>query len=105
VYDLGSKTRKQRIELYNPGVTIYGFPVDFGDIAWPLGSLSGWLFDTFAPPAVSHIQVTQDAEPLLFTVAQFSGSIGVYDARSGEFVGRVGPTGWTSDLLLAPWGR
>jgi methylamine dehydrogenase heavy chain len=104
VYDLASKKRTQRIELRNPGVTIYGFPIELGKWTWPFGALSSWLFDTFAPPAVSHIQVTQDEKPLLFTVAQFSGSIGVYDAMDGRFDGRVGPTGWTSDVLLAPWG-
>ena len=63
-----------------------------------------WLLDTFAPAAVGFIQVTQDDAPLLLTASQYSGSIGVYDALSGKFLRRVQPTGWTSDVLLAPWG-
>jgi methylamine dehydrogenase heavy chain len=104
VYDLASRKRTRRIALRNPGITIYGFPIELGEWMWPFGSLAGWLFDAFAPATVSHIQVTQGEDPLLFTVSQFSGSIGVYDADDGRFVGRVRPTGWTSDLLLAPWG-
>jgi hypothetical protein len=66
--------------------------------------LTEWVLDTFVPASVSHIEVTRDDEPLLVTAAQFSGSLGVYDARSGEFLRRVQPTGWTTDLLIAPWG-
>ena len=47
--------------------------------------------------------MTQDDRPLLFTASQFSGSLGVYDAMTGIFLRRVRPTGWTSDVLLAPW--
>ena len=105
VYDLASHRRLQRVKLVNPGLTIYGFPIDFGR-TWvrPFNHLCDWLLDTFAPAAVSSIQVTQDDAPLLFTASQFSGSLGVYDALSGTFLRRVQPTGWTSDVLLAPWG-
>jgi len=105
VYDIASKKRLDRITLRNPGLTIYGFPVEFGK-SWPapFNRLSGWMLDTFAPPSVTHIQVTRDDKPLLVTAAQFSGSLGVYDALNGQFVGRVQPTGWTTDLLLTPWG-
>jgi hypothetical protein len=104
VYDLGTRKRVLRIELLNPGLTIYGFPIGIGE-GWirPFGGLARWLFDTFAPPAVTHIQVTPGEHPLLFTAAQFSGSIAVYDALDGAFTKRVQPTGWTSDLLLAPF--
>jgi hypothetical protein len=53
---------------------------------------------------VTHVQVTRDAAPLLVTGSQFSGALGVYDARSGAFLRRVQPVGWTSDIILAPWG-
>jgi methylamine dehydrogenase heavy chain len=105
VYDLKTKQRLQRIALHSPGLTVYGFPVEFGRTwIWPFNRLSDWLLDTVVPAAVSHIQVTQDDEPRLLTATQFSGAIGVYDARNGNSLGRVLPTGWTSDLLLAPWG-
>jgi methylamine dehydrogenase heavy chain len=105
IYDLASHRRIGRVELVNPGLTIYGFPIEFGRTwVWPFNHLCDWLLDTFAPAAVNAIQVTQDDAPLLFTAAQFSGALGVYDAMSGTFVRRVQPTGWTSDVLLAPWG-
>jgi hypothetical protein len=63
------------------------------------------MIDTFVPAAVSHIQVTQDDAPLLLTATQFSGALGIYDARTGAFEKRVQPTGWTSDLLFAPWSE
>jgi methylamine dehydrogenase heavy chain len=104
VYDLATRRRVQRIELRSPGITIYGFPVELGKAwLWPLNRLDDWLINTFVPAEVSHIQVTQDDAPLLLTAAQFSGAIGVYDARTGEFLRRVQPVGWTSDLILAPW--
>lgn len=100
VYDLQQRTRTQRITLRNPGLTIYGFPIESGH-KW--SGLSSWLIDTFAPAAVTHIQVTSDDKPLLFTASQFSGALGVYDALSGQFLRRVTPTGWTTDILVAPW--
>jgi methylamine dehydrogenase heavy chain len=105
VYDVGTHRRLKSITLRNPGVTIYGFPLDVGR-TWPspFNHLSPWLLDTFAPAAVGFIQVTQDEAPLLLTASQFFGSIGVYEAYSGRFLRRVQPTGWTSDILLAPWG-
>ena len=105
VYDLAARQRVQRIKLVIPGVTVYGFSIEVGKTwFWPFNRLSDWLLNTFAPAAVSAIEVTQDAQPLLVTAAQFSGSLGVYDAQTGAFLKRVGPTGWTSDILLAPWG-
>lgn len=104
VYDLKTHERLDRIELRNPGLTVYGFPIEIGkEWIWPFNRLGEWLLYTFAPPAVEYIQVTQDDEPLLLTASQFSGSIGVYDALSGDFVRHVQPTGWTTDLLLAPF--
>jgi methylamine dehydrogenase heavy chain len=105
VYDLASRRRIDRIKLVNPGLTIYGFPVELGHTwPWPFDRTFDWLLDTFAPAAINSIQVTQDDAPLLFTASQFSGSLGVYNALSGAFVKRVGPTGWTSDVMVAPWG-
>jgi methylamine dehydrogenase heavy chain len=105
IYDLASRQRVQRVTLVSPGLTIYGFPIEFGKTwAWPFNRLSDWMLNTFVPAAVNAIEVTQDDGPLLFTVSQFSGSVGVYEAMSGNFLRRVGPTGWTSDILLAPWG-
>lgn len=102
IYDLKTNQRVKRIELVNPGLTIYGFPIE---APWPFGGLFNWAVNTFAPAAVTHIQVTQDNEPLLITASQFSGAVGVYDGRSGDFIKRVMPTGWTSDVMFAPWGK
>jgi methylamine dehydrogenase heavy chain len=105
VYDLATRRRVARVELLNPGLTVYGLPIEIGrHWAWPFNRAFGWLLNTFAPATVGFIQVTQDGAPLLLTASQFFGSIGVYDALSGRFLRRAGPTGWTSDVLLAPWG-
>jgi len=105
IYDLANHRRLTRVRLVNPGLTIYGFPVSFGTHwVWPFNRLSEWMLGTFAPAMVSAIQVTQDDQPLLFTASQFSGSLGVYDAVTGALIKRVQPTGWTTDILLAPWG-
>ncbi len=104
IYDVPSKRRVERVKLVNSGLTIYGFPLELGpDWAAPLRRAADWLL-SLAPAAVGFIQVTQDDAPLLITASQFSGSLGVYDARTGHFLRRVQPTGWTSDVLLAPWG-
>lgn len=104
VYDVKSQRRVERIRLVNPGLTIYGFPVEFGRTwPWPFNRTCDWLLDTFAPAAINSIQVTQDDAPLLFTASQFSGSLGVYNAVNGAFMRRVTPVGWTSDVMLAPW--
>jgi methylamine dehydrogenase heavy chain len=104
IYDLSSHQRIGRIKLVNPGLTIYGFPVEFGRTwPWPFNRTFDWLLDTFAPAAIASIDVTQDDAPLLFTASQYTGSIAVYDALTGAFVRRVGPTGWTSDVMVAPW--
>lgn len=105
VYDLATRKRIQRIKMKFPGATVYGFPVEV-PATWPgpVRSLVDWLIDRFAPPTVGYIQVTQDERPLLVTASQFAGALGIYDARTGTWVRRVLPTGWTTDLLLAPWG-
>ncbi|MEO8601882.1 MAG: amine dehydrogenase large subunit [bacterium] len=105
VYDIASHRRLQRIALRNSGFTVYGFPIT-GSTAMPqaINSLLDWLLDHMAPALVGFITVTQDDAPRLVAASQFSGSLGVYDGLSGEFVRRVGPTGWTSDVLQAPWG-
>jgi methylamine dehydrogenase heavy chain len=107
VYDLKTRKRVDRIELRNPGLTVYGFPVEIGkDWMWPFNRLAYWLVYAFAPATVGYVAVTQDdGNPLLLTASQFSGSIGVYDAQSGDFIRHVQPTGWTTDLLLAPFSE
>lgn len=99
VYDLERRERVQRIELVSPGVTVMGFPIEFGE-GWLW--LSDWLTDSLVPPMVGQIQVTQGDDPVLFTASQFFGSIGLYDAADGEFIGRVKGIGMTTDILQAP---
>ena len=105
VFDLRTRQRLRRIKLVTPGLTVYGFPIEVGR-SWPapFNRLWDWVLDTVVPAGVTHMQVTRDAAPLLVTGSQFSGALGVYDARSGEFLRRVQPVGWTSDIILAPWG-
>lgn len=105
IFDVAARRRVARVALVNPGITIYGFPLRPG-AGWPapIAALSDWAMDALTPAMVGFIEVTQDDQPLLVTASQFSGSLGVYDARSGAFLRRVGPTGWTSDVLQAPWG-
>ena len=101
IFDIASQKRVARVPLVNPGFTVYGFPLT---AAGGMARVVDWLLDRFAPPLVGFINVTQDEQPLLVTSSQFSGMLGVYDARTGAFLRRVGPTGWTSDVLQAPWG-
>jgi methylamine dehydrogenase heavy chain len=104
VYDIAGRTRVVRYPLRHPGLTIMGEVIDPGkELVWPLGPLAAWAFDSFMPPLVTHIVVTPDDQPLLATVSQFTGSIGVYDANSGELLRRVMPVGWTSETLYAPF--
>lgn len=104
VYDLASGRRVRRVPLHLPGVTFLGEPVEPGPSwPWPVRRLFDLLLD-LAPPSVSAIAVTQDAEPLLVVASPFFGALGVYDARTGDRRGRVLPTGWTSDLLVIPAG-
>lgn len=103
VFDTGTHRRLQRITLLNPGVTVYGFPIEFWrDWITPFNRLGDWLL-SFAPAGITAIEVTQDGQPLLLTATQYSGSVGVYDARNGKFLRRVGPAGWINDLIFAPW--
>ncbi len=107
VYDLETQTRVQQIQLRHPGFSYLGETLDFGQSwIWPFNRLSGWLLDHVAPnPGLSQIQVTQDDEPLLITASLFSGSLAVYDARTGEFLRRLSSGNFTAHLIQAPWGR
>lgn len=105
VYDLDARERILRIELRNPGLTIFGVPLEFGrDWAWPLSGLSPWLLDTFVPAGVGQIAVTRDDAPLLVTATQWSGSLAVYDALDGAFLRRVQGVNMTSDIVQTPFG-
>lgn len=104
VYDLVSRKRVQRIGLRFPGATIYGFAIEpDASWRWPLGWLWERALNRWFPPLVTAITVTQDAHPLLITTCQYVGALGIYDARTGEFLRRVQPIGWTTDLLFAPY--
>jgi methylamine dehydrogenase heavy chain len=103
VYDLQQRRRVQRIELRSPGVTYLGVPLDPGpDLVWPLGPLFEWAL-SLAGLDVGLIAVTQDERPLLVTGSDFSGSLGVYDALSGEFLRRLAPGNMTTLALQVPW--
>ena len=104
IHDLATRTRVQRIELVNPGFTYLGVPLDFGaDWIWPFNRLYDLLLALAPDLGVGEIAVTQDAAPLLVTGSDFSGSLGVYDALSGEFLRRVAAGNMTTLVLQAPW--
>ncbi len=107
VYDLDAGTRIQRIELRHPGFAFLTASLSFGEAwTWPLNRLSDWLLDHVLPnPGLEHVQVTQDAEPLLITGTPFSGSLAVYDALSGEFLRRVAAGNISTHSLQVPWSE
>jgi methylamine dehydrogenase heavy chain len=104
VYDLEGHRRLQKIELRSPGITYLGEPLAFGhDWIWPFNHLDSVVLDSL-PPRVAQISVTRDAErPLLVTSSEFGGSLGIYDARSGEWLRRVSAGGLTTQVLQTPW--
>jgi hypothetical protein len=104
VYDLATRERVRRIELRNPGLTYLGVPMEFGqDWIWPFNRLYDWVL-SFVPLGTSCITVTQDDEPLLVTGSEFSGSLALYDARTGEFLRRTATGNMTTLGLSAPYG-
>jgi methylamine dehydrogenase heavy chain len=104
VYDLETRERVQRIALRNPGLTYLGVPMEFGqDWIWPFNRLYDWVLSA-VPLGTSCIAVTQDDAPLLVTGSEFSGSLALYDARSGEFLRRTATGNMTTLALSAPYG-
>ncbi len=103
VYDLASRRRVQRIALRSPGLTYLGMPLDPGpSLVWPLGPLFEWAL-SLAGLDVGLVAVTQDERPLLVTASDFTGSLAVYDALSGEFLHRLAPGNMTTLALQVPW--
>ena len=103
VYDLAQRRRVDRIALRSPGVTYLGAPIDPGPrLFWPLGRLFEMVL-SLAGIGVTGVAVTQDERPLLVTGSSFSGSLGIYDALSGEFLHRVAPGNMTTLVLQVPW--
>ena len=103
VYDLGERRRVQRIGLRSPGLTYLGELIDPGQhLVWPLGRLFEWALSLMGID-VGLVAVTQDERPLLVTGSDFSGSLAVYDALSGEFLHRVSPGNMTTLALQVPW--
>ena len=101
VYDLAARKRVQRIPLRNPGFTYLGFPIA-PDLPWPFSRIRTGCSPS-SGAGVGSVAVTQDDQPLLVTGSQFSGSLGIYDALSGEFLRRVAPGNMTTLGLQTPW--
>jgi hypothetical protein len=53
---------------------------------------------------VACLEVTQDDAPILVTGSEYSGSLGLYDAASGEFLRRLATGNMTTLALQAPYG-
>jgi len=106
VYDLKQRVRVQRIELRSPGFTYLGVPLEFGqDWIWPFNHTYEWLLALAPNLGIGNIVVTQDDQPLLVTGSNFTGSLAIYDALSGEFLRRVHTGNMTTLVLQAPWGK
>jgi methylamine dehydrogenase heavy chain len=104
VYDLERRERVQRIALRNPGLTYLGVPMSFGEgWIWPFNRIYDALL-SLTPLGVASIAVTQDDEPILVTGSEFSGSLALYDATSGEFLRRIATGNMTNLVLQAPYG-
>ncbi len=103
VYDLESRTREQRIALRNPGLTYLGVSMGFGeDWIWPFNRIYDALL-SLAPLGASSLAVTQGAEPILIAAGEFSGTLALHDASSGDFLRRI-TTGNTTNLAVhAPY--
>lgn len=103
VYDLAQRRRIARISLRSPGLTYLGAPIDPGaSLFWPLDRLFEWIL-SLSGIGVTGVAVTQDEQPLLVTGSGFSGSLGIYDALSGDFLHRVAAGNMTTAVLQVPW--
>jgi methylamine dehydrogenase heavy chain len=103
VYDLAARRRVQRIELASPGLTYLGAPIEPGPrLFWPLRPLFE-LALSLVGLGVDGFAVTQDDAPLLVTGSEFSGSLAVHDAGTGELLRRVAPGNMTTVGLRVPW--
>jgi len=97
------RRRVQRIELRGPGFTYLGVPIGL-DWPWPFSRIPDWLIRYAPELGVGAVAVTQDAQPLLVTGSNFSGSLAIYDALSGEFLRRVAPGNMTTLGIQTPFG-
>jgi len=103
VYDLEARERVDRIALRTPGLTYLGVSLEFGQgWIWPFNRLYDWLVG-LADLGTGSVAVTQDDAPLLVTGSEFSGSLAVHDARSGDFLRRVTTGNMTNLFLQVPW--
>jgi methylamine dehydrogenase heavy chain len=105
VYDLSERTRVQKIQLRNPGLTYLGAPMEFGQTwIWPFNRLYDGLLSLAGDAlVVEEINVTLDGAPLLVTAGNYSGSLAIYDALSGEFLRRVTTGNMTSIGVELPY--
>ena len=103
VYDVAMRRRVQRIELRGPGFTYLGVPIGL-DWPWPFSRIPDWLVRYVPELGVGAVAVTQDAQPLLVSGSNFSGSLAIYDALSGEFLRRVAPGNMTTLGIQTPFG-
>ena len=107
VYDLKQRKEIKHIDLESPGFTFSGVPMAFGeDLIWPISGLYDWIgriamsMEHQARP--ESLMVTQDEHPLLAISGAFSGSIGIYDAKTLEFKHRVTTGNITTIAVQTP---
>jgi len=103
-FDLERRERTGEIPLRNPGLTYLGVSMAFGeDWIWPFSRLYDWAL-SLAPLGVASLEVTQGDAPLRVAGSEFSGSLALHDATSGEFLRRVVTGNMTNLVLQAPYG-
>jgi hypothetical protein len=104
VYDIAAQQCVSKIPLASPGLTFMGHPLEFGaSWIWPFNRLSPALTGML-PPGIGNVALTQDAEPLLVTSAEYSGALVLHDALSGAFLRRVQTGNFTVSAIYTPFG-
>jgi len=76
---------------------------DLGEQIWVYDLASRRRVQTIATRnKVGSIQVSQDAQPLLFACALENNRLDIYDATSGKYLRSVDPLGLTPSVLITP---
>ena len=76
---------------------------DLGEQIWVYDLASHRRVQTIATRnKVGSIQVSQDAQPLLFACSLENNRLDIYDATSGKYLRSVDPLGLTPTVLVAP---
>jgi methylamine dehydrogenase heavy chain len=101
----------QAIAVHQKGGHLYALMHQGGDDTHKDPGIDVWVFDLAMKQRVqtlklqhitTSIQISQDDNPLLYTIFAGSPSLDVYDAVNGEFLRTVGELGFTPMVLQTP---